>query len=374
MIEHVKIANSLLGSSHSRLITPDFPWGFGAHNQLSLFHYKPGNLAEELDNLSYFLKLYSPLTQGHGTGADILMQAEIAHMQGNFQLGEMLSYQAGFLAQGRKQTIIQLGSAFVLAEISIFKSNFSTWEQAINFMEQAIIHYPKYNFLHIEVEFLRSLLLNELNLPDLIPDWIKAGSLSKKLPPHLCQGFWFIHAGYLMQKKEYLKLVGCTTAFLELLTPTDFYSSTLFTLLCAIGYHGSGHTEKSQELLLEASSRLIPDNFVFLFSVYSWELNDMPERIIRKNYPSHIDKYFEIKNQFLQGYTSLRQEYGETLPLDLTAREKEVAILASKGLQNAEISEKLMITENTVKYHLRSIFQKLDIDRRNKLAEKLNVF
>lgn len=373
MIEHVKIATSLLGSSHSRLITPEFPWGFGVHTQLSLFHYKPGHLREELDNLSYFLRLYTPLTQGHGTGADILMQAEIAHMQGNFQVAEMLSYQAGFLAQGRNQTVIQLGSAFLLAEISIFKSNPSTWEQAINFMEQAIINHPKDNFLHIEVELLRSCLLNELNLPDRLSDWIKSGTLSKKLPSHLYQGFCFVHASYLMHKREYAKLAGCTKAFLELLSPTDFYISTLFTLLCAIGHLGVGQTKKSEELLIEASNRLIPDDFLFLLSVYSWGLNDMPERLVRDKYPNHLDKYLEIKNQFLQGYTSLRQEYGETFPSDLTSREKEVAILASKGLRNTEISEKLMITENTVKYHLRSIFQKLDIDRRNKLAEKLNV-
>ncbi|CBH22400.1 protein of unknown function [Acetoanaerobium sticklandii] len=373
MIEHVKIATSLLGSSHSRLITPEFPWGFGVHTQLSLFHYIPGNLSEELENLSYFLKLYTPLTQGHGTGADVLMQAEIAHMQGNFQASEMLSYQASFLAQSKNQTIIQLGSAFLLAEISIFKSNPSTWEQAINFMEQAIINHPKNNFLHIEVELLRSCLLNELNLPDRLPDWIKTGTLSKKLPSHLYQGFCFIHANYLMHKQEYAKLVGCTKAFLELLSPTDFYIRTLFTLLCAIGHLGIGNIEKSEELLVETSQLIIQDDFLFLLSVYSWGLNNIPERLIRDRYPIHLAKYLEIKNQFLEGYNSLRQEYGETFPSDLTAREKEVAILASKGLRNTEISEKLMISENTVKYHLRSIFQKLDVDRRNKLAEKLNV-
>jgi LuxR family maltose regulon positive regulatory protein len=59
------------------------------------------------------------------------------------------------------------------------------------------------------------------------------------------------------------------------------------------------------------------------------------------------------------------------LPANLTAREYEVANLAAEGLRNSEIAEKLMVTENTVRFHLRTVFQKLDIDRRAKLAEKL---
>ena len=55
------------------------------------------------------------------------------------------------------------------------------------------------------------------------------------------------------------------------------------------------------------------------------------------------------------------------MPADLTARECEVALLAAEGLRNGEIAEQLLVTENTVRAHLRTIFHKLDIDRRAKL-------
>jgi LuxR family maltose regulon positive regulatory protein len=48
-----------------------------------------------------------------------------------------------------------------------------------------------------------------------------------------------------------------------------------------------------------------------------------------------------------------------------------VAKLAAAGLRNSEIAEKLVITESTVRAHLRAIFQKFQIDRRARLAEKL---
>ena len=43
--------------------------------------------------------------------------------------------------------------------------------------------------------------------------------------------------------------------------------------------------------------------------------------------------------------------------------------LAAEGLRNIEIANKLFLSEHTVRAHLRSIYQKLDIDRRAKLAK-----
>ena len=55
----------------------------------------------------------------------------------------------------------------------------------------------------------------------------------------------------------------------------------------------------------------------------------------------------------------------------LTERERDVAELAAEGLHNSEIAGRLFISENTVKRHLKSAFQKLNIDRRSRLIEML---
>ena len=55
----------------------------------------------------------------------------------------------------------------------------------------------------------------------------------------------------------------------------------------------------------------------------------------------------------------------------LTERERDVAELAAKGLHNSEIAGMLYNSENTVKRHLKSAFQKLNIDRRSRLVEML---
>ncbi len=54
----------------------------------------------------------------------------------------------------------------------------------------------------------------------------------------------------------------------------------------------------------------------------------------------------------------------------LTDREHEVLDLLAQGLTNKEIAEKLFITTNTVKRHLKAIFEKLDVHTRSAATAK----
>jgi len=50
---------------------------------------------------------------------------------------------------------------------------------------------------------------------------------------------------------------------------------------------------------------------------------------------------------------------GEFTPEQLSAREREVLILASKGFSSKEVAARLFISERTVQTHLASIYDKL---------------
>jgi RNA polymerase sigma factor (sigma-70 family) len=54
----------------------------------------------------------------------------------------------------------------------------------------------------------------------------------------------------------------------------------------------------------------------------------------------------------------------------LTEREREVLELLAQGLTNKEIAKKLVITTNTVKRHLKAIFEKLDVHTRSAATAK----
>ncbi len=53
---------------------------------------------------------------------------------------------------------------------------------------------------------------------------------------------------------------------------------------------------------------------------------------------------------------------------DLSSREWEVLELTAKGLTNPQIAEMLSVSENTVKFHLQNIFQKLGVSNRTEAA------
>lgn len=55
---------------------------------------------------------------------------------------------------------------------------------------------------------------------------------------------------------------------------------------------------------------------------------------------------------------------GKTISENLTTRELELLELVGEGFSNRAISERLAISTNTVKYHLKNIFQKLGAQNR----------
>jgi DNA-binding NarL/FixJ family response regulator len=74
----------------------------------------------------------------------------------------------------------------------------------------------------------------------------------------------------------------------------------------------------------------------------------------------------------LMSHISRRAKQSVGSPLNskiiLTDREQEILQLISKGMSNRAISEKLFISENTVKYHIKNLLQKLSLKNRAEAA------
>jgi two-component system, NarL family, nitrate/nitrite response regulator NarL len=73
-----------------------------------------------------------------------------------------------------------------------------------------------------------------------------------------------------------------------------------------------------------------------------------------------------IAEQLVQGMTE-SEDQGELFN-SLSERQREIISLIVDGLTNREIASTLIITENTVKVHLRNILDKLDLRNRQQLA------
>lgn len=85
-----------------------------------------------------------------------------------------------------------------------------------------------------------------------------------------------------------------------------------------------------------------------------------------------IAKIRAVPTSFIGSLQSVFNRFeDEVFPESLTQRELEIATLAASGLHNREIARQLNISEFTVKNHMKTIFSKLDINRRAELKDLL---
>ena len=101
-----------------------------------------------------------------------------------------------------------------------------------------------------------------------------------------------------------------------------------------------------------------------------------PEEIQRVYSEYSISAYIEKKAfdraAFRRVIKETRQIHESQTELGaLTEREREVLVLLAQGLTNKEIAERLVITTNTVKRHLKAIFEKLNVHTRSAATAKV---
>ncbi|VAW22921.1 hypothetical protein MNBD_BACTEROID04-848, partial [hydrothermal vent metagenome] len=100
-------------------------------------------------------------------------------------------------------------------------------------------------------------------------------------------------------------------------------------------------------------------------------------RLYRKN----SDLEIENKNSELQNYILQVKELKEKAisknfsdnfsEFGLSKREIEVLQYISEGLSNDEISEKMFVSNNTIKTHIKNIYAKLDVKNRIQAIKKI---
>jgi LuxR family maltose regulon positive regulatory protein len=152
-------------------------------------------------------------------------------------------------------------------------------------------------------------------------------------------------------------------------------------LLLAISLNMEGQVNSARRALIEALNIGAPDQFLRLF------LDEGPQAVrLLKETRASLPKFPDIpQKDMLSAYLDrLLAEAGEFTPtvvepetsdLDegdfspqlferLTDREREILRLVSNGFSNKALADRLSLSTNTVKWHLRNIFEKLQIANR----------
>ena len=122
-----------------------------------------------------------------------------------------------------------------------------------------------------------------------------------------------------------------------------------------------GSERQALELLGQAITAAESQGYIRSFVDGGEHIQTMLEKIESKT------KSSTLRSSYIQRILAAYPPEQETKPLyDLSEREIEVVELLAEGYSYLEISEKLMISINTVKFHIKNIFNELDVNNRTR--------
>lgn len=170
---------------------------------------------------------------------------------------------------------------------------------------------------------------------------------------------------------------GWRSILAELLAELDFAVDVCRSYGEALGYlRRTAYALAVVDLVL-ASSLAPDDNTDGMRLLSATKKANIPALVVSGSaLPDHVERAYQEHGivAFLEkrafDRAAFRGAVAEALRLpgsqegDLTARELEVLMLLKQGCTNKEIAEALVISENTVKRHMKAVFVKLDVNTR----------
>ena len=285
MTDVLRQAAMFLGDRCSQVILPTALWCFGNYSPLTEFYTAPGEADREAEALEKYIAIYSRLTNGHGSGADVLFRAELAYQRGDLSDAEILAYKAAFVAESKQQSVVQLGASILLAHVALHKSDTAGWQRALASMERAAaFDYQDTFVMRSLLDIIRGVLLNEFQDQTHIADWLKnADFVGRCLSPAMDNCALFVHLSFLMHQGEFARVIGTLqAAWPNLLSP---YGNLFACFLMAICHMSLGNRVQATEFVELAARRALPDGLISPFAAYSRLLGGLADEVIERNIP-----------------------------------------------------------------------------------------
>ena len=199
-----------------------------------------------------------------------------------------------------------------------------------------------------------------------------------RLPPTNTEAFnvpdslkpmaFYAYTHYLIETGDIGRAVGMAEGALVFAKRPCPIPEIYLSLIISRGYMLRKLWDKAEYYFRFAWSRAKPDGLIMPFAEHRGMLSGMLEKCLRYEESDQYKKILELSNRYHSSWVTVHNELtGEKISDALTAIEFNVASLASKGCSNNEIADLLGITVNSVRAHLRNIFNKLGIDSRKEL-------
>lgn len=341
-------------------------WTFGSPSVLYMFHRKTGELEKEVDVIKTAMPYYYKLTRGHGMGAEYMMAAERYYLIGDFENAEILVYQALQNATDSLQHGIMLCAAFLQIKLAFIKGDFLTVQLLLKQIRDEINRQKLYLFMHT-LDMCEAQIFASLNIKKMVPLWISKGELtSTRLFFPTLPYLNMIYSRVLIINGDYLKLLGNAEHYLNIASVfPNILAQIYMHIYIAIANKQIFRYDEALGALKKAFDLAISDKIIMPFVENSDFIKPLLEDLhTQKLYVCEIESILELYKTYHKAMKGIIKEHFTENAPQLTERETEIALLASKGYSNKEISAKLFISPNTVKSQLKNIFEKLNINSR----------
>ena len=368
-----------LMTAPSEIFNQREPYMFGTTSMWYLFYRTPGKMMETAEELRDMLEVYNPLTDNHGAGDYELYMGEALSVQGRFDESDIYAHRAAMLSEQWQNATVTYGAALLLGINAIYQSDMISLQKAIEYLETKALAYPFLQHTAINTqmaETVRTYLLGLMMEPDRSAAWARG---SADMLGDLTFTNFMAKTNRitdLILKKDYKRAIASVEASLQLDSRLISLSTRNFMCMgLALCYLAMASVPRAAEWLEQSLTLAEQDkNYTFLacFRKYLSVLFLLPS--IKKKHETAIAEIKALEIHYTRAEESrifaMLEKYPDQMA-GLSDREREVARLAAEGLRNKEIAQRLFISEETVKSHIRSIFNKTNIDRRSKLVDLL---
>ena len=361
-------AHELLDGRPS-LISMNDAWTFGNPSVLFMYHAKAGSLDEELADMDENCSHYFALTQGHGSGGDVLMKAEALFNRGDMPGATVAAHKALYQAENKEQECVSIGGALLLGRIAIFNGNSGLFADVL----EGRLHRSKQSPIksnRMEADLADAYLMQLIDRPEDMAEWIRKGDGGEKRLFAMSIPYAQILFGkYLLQTGKPEHWLGMEGEVLALAGALRCLMAAIYgSILTACAHLALGNPREAAAALKTALDMALPDRLYMPFA----ENISLLAPILNDNCPAAArGEILALAKKQESGKEAILRKLYPSPSFGLSKQEYEVAQLAAEGFSNRQISARVFLSEDGVKSRLKSIFEKLSITSRKQLGDML---
>lgn len=373
MSEHHKRACALL-KKPSVFMDTTGSWTFGSPSVLYMFYRESGKLDQAIQDMKEAMPYYYQLTNGHGAGAEHLMDAERHLNRGDAENAEIAVYQAQYQAGEAKQPNMLLCAYFIKTRMALSRGDWAGVQALLRLIQETVENNRQYVLLHT-VDLCRGFIDVCLGRTDSIPGWLAEGDFDSSRLYFPARAFCnIIYGKALLLRGDYAKLLGLSGQFFGLATVFPSVLAQIYThIYVGIANQRLHRRAEALDAIRQALALAGPDEVWMPFVENGEDINLILDALLSEGaYRDGIARIRALHGPYQKALANIRDAHFNENKPKLTERETEIACLAAEGCSNKEIGERLFISENTVKTQLKSVFEKLGVSSRALLKQSIS--